>query len=79
VQMPRYQLAITIGTEAYDDLGAVDLDCSETARREACEVAWELWQDPPFGSKGPVTVRVLNSAGRLVHVVNFPDPYATTH
>jgi len=77
--MPRYQVAITIGAQVYDDLEGVELESRKTACHEAQQVAWELWQDPPLGSKGPVIVRVLDSAGRLIHTVAFPDPNQTRH
>jgi hypothetical protein len=79
VQMPRYQVAITIGTEAYEDHDGMELDGPETACHEAQQVAWELWQDPPVGNKGPVTVSVLDSAGYLIHTVSFPDPDKAKH
>jgi hypothetical protein len=79
VQMPRYQVAITIGTEAYEDHDGVELDSPETACHEAQQVAWELWQDPPVGNEGPVTVSVLDSAGHLIHTVSFPDSHNTKH
>ena len=30
-------------------------------------------------AKGPVTVRVLDSAGDLIHAVSFPDPDKAKH
>jgi hypothetical protein len=49
------------------------------ASNEAQQVAWELWQDPPVGNKGPMTVRVLDSAGDLIHTISFPDPDKAKH
>jgi len=72
--MPRYKIAVTIGAELYDDHKGVDLACPDTARREAQQIAWKLWQDPPFGSQGPVIVRVIDGAGRVIHAVTFPEP-----
>ena len=75
--MPCYQVqvTVTVGDETYADLEAVALDGPETAGHRAQAVAWTLWQDlPALGSSGPVTVRVRDSAGDLVHTVTAPDP-----
>jgi hypothetical protein len=77
--MPRYHVVVTIGPESYDDREGVELDGPETACLEAQQVAWELWQELPYGNKGPVTVRVIDSAGTLIHMVTFPDPDSAKH
>jgi hypothetical protein len=73
--VPRYQVTVTVGDETYADLEAVALDGPETARHRAQAVAWTLWQDLlALGSRGPVTVRVRDSAGDLIHTVTAPAP-----
>jgi hypothetical protein len=72
---PRYQVTVTVGDETYAAPGAVALNGPRRRARGAQAVVWTLWQDlPARGSCGPVTVRVRDSAGDLVHTVTAPDP-----
>jgi hypothetical protein len=48
-------------------------------RTAVIQVTWELWQDPSDGSQSPVTVRVIDDAGHLIHMISFPAPDAAKH